>query len=82
MKTPESRAGKDGSARSMATDGKATGRFTLFERSMRAVVVVVGDILSQQSSELALVEDDDVIEQLPAHASYPAFCDTVPHART
>lgn len=61
MQTPESRAGQDGSTRSMATDGKATPKSTLLKRSMRAVVVVVGDILRQQSPELALVEDDDVI---------------------
>jgi len=40
-------------------------------------LVVVGNVLSQQSAKVTLVEDDGVIEQFATHASDPALCDTV-----
>src|SRR5258708_8686894 len=54
----------------------AGGSF-LRKRVVRSVVVIVGDVLVQQSSEMALVEHDDLVEQLSAHTAYPAFRNAV-----
>ena len=45
----------------------------LVEAEMGAVVVGVGDVIRQQPSQMALVENDDVIEQLPADAADPSL---------
>ena len=44
---------------------------------MRSIVVIVGDVLVQQSPEVALVEHDDLVEQLSAHTAYPTFRNAV-----
>jgi hypothetical protein len=44
---------------------------------MRPVVVVIADVFGHQSLEVSLVEDDDMIEQLPAAAADKAFGDPV-----
>lgn len=49
----------------------------LVEAEVGAVVVVVGDVIRQQSSQMALVENDDVIEQLAADAADPSLCDGI-----
>src|SRR6266851_5291275 len=53
------------------------GGSSLRKRVVRSIVVIVGDVLVQQSSEVALVEHDDLVEQLSAHTAYPAFCNAV-----
>jgi hypothetical protein len=42
---------------------------------VRAVFVVVGNVLSEQSAKVALVEDDGAIKQFATDASDPALCD-------
>ena len=49
---------------------------------MGAVVVVVGDVIREQPSQMTLVENDDVIEQLPADAADPSFRDAVANGST
>jgi len=44
---------------------------------VRSIVVIVGDVLVQQSPEVALVEHDDLVEQLSAHTAYPTFRNAV-----
>src|SRR5438128_12654442 len=39
--------------------------------------MVVGNVLSQQSAKVTLVEEDGLIEQFATYASDPALCDTV-----
>ncbi len=36
----------------------------LLEPQMRTVFVIVGDVVSKQSSEMTFIEHDDVVEQL------------------
>src|SRR5262249_52888406 len=49
-----------------------TRRFFV-EPEVRAIVVVVSHVLGEHPTEMALVQDDDVVEQLAAHAADPAL---------
>jgi hypothetical protein len=42
---------------------------------MRAVLVVVGNVLAEQAFQMTFVDSNDVIQQVSAAASYPALCD-------
>src|SRR6267143_641083 len=55
----------------------AAGGGFLCWRVVRSIVVIVGDVLVQQSPEVALVEHDDLVEQLSAHTAYPTFRNAV-----
>src|SRR5580700_11130069 len=44
---------------------------------MRPIVVVVADVLSHQSFQMPLVQNDPVIQQVSAAASHPAFRNAV-----
>src|SRR6267378_799793 len=83
MQTAQPPASHGSSAGSLRGRGKTTAGSLLFKRVVRAVLMVVGNVLSQQSAKVTLVEDDGVIEQFATHASDPALCDTVlPRARS
>src|SRR6266478_528371 len=77
MQTAQPPASHDSSAGSLRGRGKTTAGSLLFKRVVRAVLMVVGNVLSQQSAKVTLVEDNGVIEQFATHASDPALCDTV-----
>src|SRR5438874_726911 len=77
MQTAQPPASHDSSAGSLRGRGKTTAGSLLFKRVVRAVLMVVGNVLSQQSAKVTLVEDVGVIEQFATHASDPALCDTV-----
>jgi hypothetical protein len=40
-------------------------------------VMVVGNVVPEQATQVAIVEDDDVVEELAAHASDPALGNAV-----
>ena len=40
---------------------------------MRAVFVIMADVLRQQPFEVVFIERDDMIQQVAAAASHPAF---------
>ena len=42
-----------------------------------AVLVVVANVVSKKSPQMALVESDDVVEQIAAAASHPALSHSV-----
>jgi hypothetical protein len=44
---------------------------------MRAVLVVVANILREQAFQVAFVNCDDVIQQITTTAAYPAFCNSI-----
>jgi hypothetical protein len=44
---------------------------------MRSVVVVVADVLGHQASQMTLIENDDMIEQIPAAVANPALCNAI-----
>ena len=47
------------------------------EPEVCSVVVVVSDVIAEEPTQMPLVEDDDVVEELAAHASHPALGDAV-----
>src|SRR5258705_12094740 len=44
---------------------------------MRAVLVVVANILSEQAFQVAFVNCDDVIQKITAATPYPTLCDSI-----
>ena len=44
---------------------------------MRAIVMIVADVVGKDSPQMALVECDDVVEQVAAAASHPALGNSV-----
>ena len=54
----------------------AAWRF-LPESQMRAILVVVRNVLAQQAFQMAFVEGNDVIQEVTAAAAHPALGDTV-----
>jgi hypothetical protein len=44
---------------------------------MRAVVMIIRRVRGQKPLEVALVQGDDVVEQIAPAAAYPAFRSTV-----
>ena len=49
----------------------------LIQRDVRAVLVVVADVLLAKSEQVGLVQRDHVIQHLAAYALDPSFGDTV-----
>ena len=52
------------------------GRIFL-QSEMGPVFVVIADVFSQQSSQMSLVQNDHVVEQIPTHTPNPALGDAV-----
>jgi len=44
---------------------------------MRAVLVVVANILREQAFQVAFVNCDDVIQEITAATPYPTLCDSI-----
>ena len=53
-----------------------TGLFGTFriQRKMSPVIVIVTDVFTHRSVQMAFVEYDDIIEQISPAVSNPAFC--------
>ena len=49
----------------------------LSQRSMRAPVVEIADILGQHLLQMTLIEDENVVQALGSDGSYPALGDGV-----
>jgi hypothetical protein len=49
----------------------------LSQSQVSTVFVVVANLVSKKSLQMALVESDDVVEQIAAAASHPALSDSV-----
>jgi hypothetical protein len=48
-------------------------RSVLVDPAVRAVLVIIGPVLAQQAPQVLLVEDDDVVEQLPPYRAHQAL---------
>ena len=57
------------------TDSAARCLFA--QPEMGSVLMVVGNVLGEESSEMTLVQGDDVVQQLTSAAANPAFRNTV-----
>lgn len=69
--------GDDLGATSWSNLSRATCRCGLVERQVAAVVVIVGDVVPEQTKQVAVVDDHDAVEELAAGAADPAFGDAV-----
>src|SRR5260370_8904422 len=77
MQASEPRPRHRSAAGNLGYCGATAGGSFLCKRVVRSIVVIVGDVLVQQSPEVPLVEPDDLVEQLSAHTAYPAFPNAV-----
>ena len=55
----------------------ASSRRSFIQCQMRPVFMVIADILFQKSSQMTLVQHDDMIEQVPAAVANPALCNAI-----
>ena len=56
----------------------SSGGWCLFpEAEMRAVFVVIADVFREQPFQMAFIERDDVVQQVPAAASHPELGDAI-----
>jgi hypothetical protein len=77
MKTVEPRAGHHhGVRRRLHLDMPAIGCI-LLECVMNAVVVIIADVIANESAPVSFIQRDDMIEQLAAAASDPAFSQSI-----
>ena len=53
--------------------GFTTGRRSLCQSEMRSVVVVVMNVLAHQTFQMALIENNHMIEQIPATVADPTL---------
>ena len=44
---------------------------------MDAVLVIVTDVIAKQPAQVIFIEDDHMVQQFPAAAANPAFCDPI-----
>jgi hypothetical protein len=63
-------------ARGQGFRSTSRGR-VLPETAVRPIIVVVRDVLAEQTPQVNLVQHDHVVEQFPAATADPAFSDTV-----
>jgi hypothetical protein len=85
MKAAEPGTGDHGGPRRrLVFHGAAMGR-VLPEGIMNPVVVVIVHVITNQPAEMFFIQRDDMVQDCPAAASDPAFCDSIlprrPHAR-
>ena len=73
MQPTDAREGNDPGVSLWRPLHRTPGWCVLLEREMRSIVEVVDDILGQQPVQVTLVEDHDVIQELPLYGSDPAF---------
>src|ERR1700746_1156631 len=73
MQAPESRKGPNLAFAPWASANRPTRRRVLREAEMRSVPMVVAHIFGHQPFQMALIQDDYVIQQVSSATSYPAF---------
>ena len=49
----------------------------LLKPEVRSVVMIIGEVFKKESLQMALVQSNDVVEQLPSAAAHPALSNTV-----
>src|ERR1700722_8798313 len=74
MQPAESLVGKD-ATHSYGTNPAARCSFP--EPEMRAVVVIVVDIISEQPFQMAFIQRNNVVQQVSPAIPYPTLCDSI-----
>jgi hypothetical protein len=52
---------------------------SLFQREMSAILEIVEDVFVDQAFQMPPVENDHMVEQIPAAGAYPAFRNAMDH---
>lgn len=73
MKTAEPRHGNDFAVRVGVVPCLPAGGCALCQSEVRPVVMIVSDVLLHESFQMALVEHDDMVEEIAAASANPAF---------
>ena len=73
MKTAQPRHGNDFAVRVGVVPFLPAGGCALCQSEVRPVVMVVSDVLLHESFQMALVEHDDMVEEIAAASANPAF---------
>jgi hypothetical protein len=77
VQSTKSRHGNDLSA-DVAVGGRHSITWrTLSQPKVRTILVVVADVFGHQPFQMAFIQDDDMVEQVPATVADEAFGDTV-----
>ena len=77
MKTADSRQGQNVACLVRECFNRPSCRCRLLQSDVRAVFVIIGQIIMPKPPEMLLVEGDDVIEHFAARTSDPALSDSV-----
>jgi len=77
MQSAESWRGNDSIASIGVLHCNTTSRRSLQERKMCPIFVVVTDVVFHEPFQMPHIEDDHVVEQVPAAIANPTLCDTV-----
>jgi hypothetical protein len=77
MKTADARQGLDSAGRVRARLNRTFRRRCLFQSDVGSVIVIIGQILTPQSSQMLLIEGNDMIKYLAASTADPALRDSV-----
>ena len=77
METAEPGTGDDHRRRRRPVLDGALVRRIFRERIMDPILLVIGDIFSQQPAQVTFIQRDDMVEDFPAGTSDPAFSDSI-----
>ncbi len=77
VKTSDSQSRLDFARFAQTCRNHPTGGCVLVQRDVRSVLVIVRQILTTEASQVLFIQRDDVIHQLTANTTDPAFRDSV-----
>jgi len=77
MKSADSEHGNDPSILTEIQFRHASSGRSFAQCQMRSVFMVVADVLTHEAFQMALIENNDMIEQVPTAIADPAFGNTV-----
>jgi hypothetical protein len=77
MESADARQSDDLATPRGSVGGDSPSGCLLPETQVSPIVVIIGDVLLEETTEMALAEDNDVIQDLATHASNPALGDGV-----
>jgi hypothetical protein len=77
MQAAEPRHGYNSGACIVALLGLTTSRRSLRQRQMRSVVMVIADVIIHEPFQVAFIEDDHMIKQVPTTIADPSFGNAV-----
>jgi hypothetical protein len=77
MQPADSGRGKNPAVHRGARFHRTSSGRSFAQRKMRSVFMVVADVLTHETFQMTLIENNHMIEQVPAAVANPAFCNIV-----